>query len=115
MQSVGTTIKAARLQAGLSLEDINARTRISIRNLQAIEEDDLSAMVSAFFYKSFVTQIAKSLDIEISTLSPLIEDALAQIPEPLVPRQDERLTRGAVIRSSSRPRNYKWVFSLGSL
>jgi len=37
------------------------------------------------------------------------------MPAPLVPGQDERLTRGAVIRSSSRRRNYKWVFSLGSL
>ncbi len=115
MQSVGIIIKAARLQAGLSLEEINARTRIPIRNLQAIEEDDLSVMPSAFFYKSFVTQFAKVIGIESSTLSPLVDNILAQIPEPLVPGQDERITRGAVIRSSIRPRNYKWVFSLGSL
>jgi cytoskeleton protein RodZ len=115
MQSVGILIRTARLQAGLSLEEINARTRIPIRNLQAIEEDDLSSVPSAFFYKSFVTQFAKVLEIESSTLSPLMETVLAQIPEPLVPGQDERITRGAVIRSSSRPRNYKWLFSLGSL
>jgi len=73
MQSVGKFIKAARLQAGLSLEEINARTRISIRTLQAIEEDDLSAMPSAFFYKSFVMQFAKALELESSTLYPLID------------------------------------------
>jgi transcriptional regulator with XRE-family HTH domain len=115
MQSVGQFIRSARLQAGLSLEDINARTRISIRNLQAIEQDDASAMPSAFFYRSFVTQFGAALAIESSTLSPLIESVLAQIPEPLVPGQDIRLTRGALIRSSSRPRSYKWVYSLGSL
>ncbi len=115
MQSVGNFIQASRLQAGLSLEEISARTRISIRNLQAIEEDDVSVMPSAFFYKSFVHQFAKALDIESTTLSPLIESVLARIPEPLIPGQNERIAKGAVIRSSSRPRNYKWLFSLGSL
>jgi|tagenome__1003787_1003787.scaffolds.fasta_scaffold20988879_7 cytoskeleton protein RodZ len=115
MQSVGIIIKAARLQAGLSLEEINARTRIPIRNLEAIEEDDLSVMPSAFFYKSFAKQFAKVLGIDSSTISTLIDDVLGRMPEPLVPGQDERITRGAVIRSSIRPRNYKWVFSLGSL
>src|SRR5881227_1720105 len=115
MQSIGILIRAARLQAGLSLEEINARTRIPVRNLQAIEEDDLSVMPSAFFYKSFVSQFARALEIDSSTISPLIEDTLARLPEPLVPGQDIRITRGAVIRSSIRPRNYKWLFSLGSL
>ncbi|MFL6414701.1 MAG: helix-turn-helix domain-containing protein [Bryobacteraceae bacterium] len=115
MQSVGKIIRAARLQAGLSLEEISAHTRISLRSLQAIEEDDLSAMPSAFFYKSFVHQFAKVLAIQSSVIAPLIDDVLAQIPEPLIPGQDVRLTRGAVIRSSSRPRSYKWVFSLASL
>jgi len=115
MQSVGNFIRAARLQTGLSLEEISACTRISLRTLQAIEEDDISVMPSAFFYKSFVYQFGRALDIESSTLSPLIEVVLAQIPEPLIPGQDERIAKGAVIRSSSRPRNYKWLFSLGSL
>jgi len=115
MQSVGNFIHAARLENGLSLEEISARTRISLRTLQAIEEDDISVMPSAFFYKSFVHQFGKALDIEGSTLSPLIEVALARIPEPLIPGQNERIAKGAVVRSSSRPRNYKWLFSLGSL
>src|SRR3954451_14470421 len=42
MQSVGNFIHAARLKNGLSLEEISARTRISLRTLQAIEEDDIS-------------------------------------------------------------------------
>ena len=115
MQSVGNLIRESRLQAGLSLEQISAHTRISLRTLQAIEDDDLSVMPSAFFYKSFVGQFAKVLQIENSTLSPLIEDVLANIPEPLIPGQDERIARGAVIRISSRPRSYKWFYSLSSL
>jgi cytoskeleton protein RodZ len=115
MQSVGNFIRTARTQTGLSLEQISAHTRIAVRTLQAIEEDDISVMPSAFFYKSFVHQFGKTLGIEGSTLSPLIENVLAQIPEPLVPGQNERFAKGAVIRSSSRPRSYKWLFSLGSL
>jgi len=104
MQSVGKLIRATRLQNGLSLEDISAHTRICIRNLQAIEEDDISAMPSAFFYKSFVNQFGRALGIESDTLSSLMEGVLAQIPEPLVPGQAERIAKGAVIRSSIRPR-----------
>jgi hypothetical protein len=115
MQSVGNLIRASRLQAGLSLEEISARTRISLRSLQAIEDDDLSVMPSAFFYKSFVAQFAKVLEMESSTLSPLVEDVLATIPEPRIPGQDERIAKGAVIRSLTRPRSYKWLYSLSSL
>jgi cytoskeleton protein RodZ len=115
MQSVGKFIRATRLEAGLSLEDISAYTRISLRNLQAIEEDDISVMPSAFFYKSFVNQFGNVLGIDGQTLSPLIDQVLPRIPEALVPGQAERIAKGAVIRSSIRPRNYKWLFSVGSL
>lgn len=115
MQSVGKFIRATRLETGLSLEEISAHTRICIRNLQAIEEDDISAMPSAFFYRSFVNQFGRALGIESDTLSSLMEGVLAQIPEPLVPGQAERIAKGAVIRSSIRPRSYKWLFSVGSL
>jgi cytoskeleton protein RodZ len=115
MQSVGKFIRATRLEAGLSLEEISAYTRISVRNLQAIEEDDISVMPSAFFYKSFVNQFGNVLGLQSQTLSPLIDQVLPRIPEPLVPGQAERIAKGAVIRSSTRPRNFKWLFSVGSL
>lgn len=99
----------------MSLEEISVRTRISLRNLQAIEDDDISVMPSAFFYKSFVGQFANELHIESNTLFPLIESVLAQIPEPLVPGQDERIAKNAVVRRSSRRGNFKWLFSLASL
>ncbi len=85
MQSVGKLIRASRLQAGLSLEEISAHTRISIRHLQAIEDDEISVIPSAFFYKSFVHQFARILADRNSTLSPLMDSVLAQIPEPLIP------------------------------
>ncbi|MFL6450753.1 MAG: helix-turn-helix domain-containing protein [Bryobacteraceae bacterium] len=115
MQSVGKFIQQSRLQAGVSLEEISARTRISLHTLQAIEDDDLSVMPSAFFYKSFVAQFAKVLQIESSIISPLIESVLANIPDPRIPGQDERIAKGVVIRSSVRPRSFKWLYSLGSL
>jgi transcriptional regulator with XRE-family HTH domain len=115
MQSVGKLIRATRLEAGLSLEEISAYTRISVRNLQAIEEDDVSVMPSAFFYKSFVNQFGNALGIQSQTLTPMVDQVLPRIPEPLVPGQAERIAKGAVIRSSTRPRNYKWLFSVGSL
>lgn len=115
MQSVGNLIQATRLQAGISLEEISVRTRISLRTLQAIEADDVSVMPSAFFYKSFISQFASALQIENSTILPLIEGVISEFPEPLVPGQNERIAKNALIRSSIRPRNFKWLYSVGSL
>lgn len=115
MQSVGNLLRAARVEVGLSLEDVFARTRISLRSLEAIEEDDMSAMPSSFFYKSFVTQFANALGIDPATLAPLLDDVIADWPEPLMPGQNERHMRNAVIRPLGLKRNFRWLYSLGSL
>ncbi len=85
MQSVGESLRAARLDLGLTLEQVSARTRISVKNLRAIEADELSTISSAFFYKSFVRQFAVELGLDYSLLSPAVQAAVSTIPEPAIP------------------------------
>jgi cytoskeleton protein RodZ len=75
MESVGQKLREARLQLGFSLERISASTRISVKLLQAIEDDDLSRFSSAFFYKSFVSQFAQEVQIQGRELTSSIEAA----------------------------------------
>ena len=91
MQSVGTRLREARIKKGYTLEDINARTRISLKNLNAIESDDLSKISSPFTYRSFVKQVADTLGVDFATLAPDVQAASSTMPEPLVPGQEEEV------------------------
>jgi RodZ C-terminal domain/Helix-turn-helix domain len=116
MESVGQQLRIARSRVGLALEDVSARTRISLKNLHAIENDDLSRFSSAFFYKSFVRQFANCVSLDFSQLSIALNAALASLPEPLVPGQP-----GAPVRPDlpglrpQRTRKLRWLASVASL
>lgn len=115
MQSVGSVIRVARLQAGLSLEQVSIKTRISVKNLQAIENDDLSQFSSSFFYKSFVRQFAREVSIDYDSLSSLVGAATSEIPEPMIPGQRDVIIEKAVLApSSSRSKRWRWLRPVSS-
>ncbi len=91
MQSVGTRLREARIKKGYTLEEINSRTRISLKNLNAIESDDLSKISSPFTYRSFVKQMADLLGVDHATLAADALTASSTMPEPLVPGQEEEV------------------------
>jgi cytoskeleton protein RodZ len=110
MQSVGTRLREARIKKGYTLEDINTRTRISLKNLNAIESDDLDKMSSPFTYRSFVKQVADILGADFATLAPDVQVASSTMPEPLVPGQEEELFIRPHQFQQARPkRNLSWV------
>jgi cytoskeletal protein RodZ len=110
MQSVGTRLLEARIKKGYTLEDINARTRISLKNLNAIESDDLSRISSPFTYRSFVKQVADTLGTDFSALAPDVQAASSTMPEPLVPGQEEELfVRPHQFQQVKPKRNFSWV------
>jgi cytoskeletal protein RodZ len=84
MLSVGETLRRARLEQGLDLCAVAARTKISARYLEAIECDDRKRLPSGFFYKSFVDQYAKSLSLDTREINAEIDRVLsADEPLPL--------------------------------
>lgn len=91
MQSVGTTLREARIKKGYTLDDINARTRISLKNLNAIESDDLSKISSPFTYRSFVKQVCDLVGLDHATVAADAVAASSTMPEPLVPGQEEEV------------------------
>jgi cytoskeleton protein RodZ len=117
MESVGQKLRAKRLELGFTLEEISAKTRISVRNLEALENDDASRYSSAFFYKSFVRQFARQLKIEFEELAAAVEKVTSTIPEPLMPGQDERNLPSPKMPAlrPSHVKKLRWLNSFTSL
>jgi cytoskeletal protein RodZ len=88
MSSIGEILKRARLEQGLDLSTVSARTKISSNYLVAIESDDRKKLPSGFFYKSFVDQYAKALSLDTKEIDAEVGRMLAEdAPLPL-PGQD---------------------------
>lgn len=117
MESVGSKLRAIRLQQGLTLEDISAQTRISTRNLQAIEKDDPSVIGSRFFYRSFVRQFAQQLRLDYRELESAVQSLSNILDEPLMPGQTGcGVTHPSVpALHSSRCKGLPWAYSFTSL
>lgn len=59
--SLGEFLREARNKQGLDLTAISEETKISLKNLQAIEEDDFKTLPAEAFTRGFYTLYAKSL------------------------------------------------------
>jgi len=116
MLSVGETLKHARLEQGLDLSTVAAETKISARYLQAIEADDRKILPSAFFYKSFVEQYAKSLSVDTQEIDAEVDRVLrADEPLPLPGFESVAARNVAPITSDRRFRAGRSYTSAGTL
>jgi cytoskeletal protein RodZ len=61
-------LSVSRENRGISLEDIAEATKISIRFLRAIEEEDFETLPGGIFNTSYLRQYASTIGIEPSTL-----------------------------------------------
>jgi cytoskeletal protein RodZ len=84
MSSVGKVLQGARLEQRLDLPTVSARTKISVRYLEAIESDDRRSLPSGFFYKSFVDQYARFLGLDTPEINAEVDRLLStDAPLPL--------------------------------
>ena len=61
---LGTELRSARERAGISLPELFARTRIPVRSLRAIEENDFSAVPAGIFVRSYIRQYAREVGVD---------------------------------------------------
>ena len=82
---LGTDLRNAREHAGLSLQDLAARTRIPQRTLRAIEDNDFDNVPPGIFARSFIRTYAQEVGVDPAA-------AVAQyrsMTEPVVEPRDE--------------------------
>jgi len=110
MFSIGEVLKRARLEQGLELSAVAARTKISTNFLVAIESDDRKKLPSGFFYKSFVDQYARALSLDTKEIEVEVDRMLAEdAPLPL-PGQDSNPIHRVPPVSMGRFRR-RWPFA----
>lgn len=114
MPSVGTILRGARVQAGLTLEHISAQTCIPVKVLEALERDDLTPISSAFFYKSFVRQFAGKVNLPYESLADAVAEKAKVYPETFGRHQFESVVQHAVVKTRKRPMNLRSWLTAGS-
>ena len=112
MQSVGAKLKEARERKGFSLDEINARTRITPKNLVAIERDEVRNISSPFFYRSFVRQYAEQVDLDFRVIASAVDLMAGNMPQPDLPGQGvHQPVRVAPVQARPK-RDLSWVVSV---
>jgi cytoskeletal protein RodZ len=77
MSTVSEILQRARLEQGIDLATIAARTRIKTKYLQAIESNDRKSLPGRFFYKSFVHQYATFLGVDTRAIDAAVDRELS--------------------------------------
>ncbi|QGS68686.1 helix-turn-helix domain-containing protein [Oceanobacillus sp. 143] len=75
---VGVRLKEARLEKGLSLDELQEITKIQKRYLVAIEEGNLSILPGKFYARAFIKEYATAVDLDSSEL---LEEHKEEIPQ----------------------------------
>ena len=73
-REVGDRLREFRTDAGLEVAELAARTRISARYIQALEEGRFDLLPGSFFARGFIKSICAELDRDPD---PLLEEVLA--------------------------------------
>jgi transcriptional regulator with XRE-family HTH domain len=100
MIEIGKTLRQAREQRGLRLEDVARVTKISTRYLRAIENERFEALPAPFYARSCLREYADFLGLDSDRL---VESYRERIHEPEQPLVLEAIT------PERRPRVSGWV------
>lgn len=102
MATIGQTLSTARIAAGCSLEQLSKRTRIRMRVLRAIENDDFVPCGGDFYARGHIRRLSKCFGVDPG---PLLEEYerehalnndLASVPLPTQPINTSKAVRAAV-------------------
>ncbi len=95
MNSIGADVRQERERQGLSLEEVSERTRITVRNLEAIEQDDFESFPNRVYARAFLRDYANFLGLDSAELLERYEEQRAGEPVPAPPAEPRRGTRPA--------------------
>jgi cytoskeletal protein RodZ len=111
MFAVSEVLRRARLDQGIDLATVAARTKIKAKYLQAIEAGDPKSLPGGFFYKSFAHQYATFLGVDARAIDAEIDRVLgADAPQPLPMAAQQK-----AVELSSRSRGATKYFSYAAL
>ena len=68
MKTVGEILRAARADKNITLESISTETKINLKYLKAIEENDFNSLPAAAFTKGFLQNYATTIGVDPATV-----------------------------------------------
>ena len=68
-QGFGAMLRAAREAQGISLGDMAVRSRLSVAQVRALEEEDVAALPEPVYVRAFIRGCAHSLGLDPQALS----------------------------------------------
>jgi cytoskeleton protein RodZ len=98
--SPGSTIRAARTRAGLSLEELASRTRLTRQTLEAMESDAFDQLLEPVYVRGYYRKCARILEIPDQPLVDAYDRMYS--PPPKAAPQRLRLASGGDLGSSPR-------------
>lgn len=99
MTELGNRLKEARLEKGMSLDDLQTVTKIQKRYLQGIEDGIYKMMPGPFYVRAFIKQYAEAVDLDPEEL---FEQYKSEIPATLNDDLPEKLSRVQTRKTISR-------------
>jgi helix-turn-helix protein len=87
---IGVTLAAARLRAGLTLEDVAATTRIKVGRLVEFENDDYSGCGATVFARGRLSAIARAVGLDPAPLLAVFDASLEPGPSAAATRPNGR-------------------------
>lgn len=85
MASFGENLRRERELRNVSLRDVASATKISVRFLEAIEQDRVEVLPGGIFRRAFVVQFAKHLGLDAERLAVEFEHVHGPSPAPEPP------------------------------
>ena len=67
-KTIGEVLRLARVNQGLSLEELQRKTDIQLDMLEALESDDFDKLPSPFYVRSFLRKYAWAVELDESTV-----------------------------------------------
>ena len=62
-KTIGEVLRLARINQGLSLEELQRKTDIQLNLLEALESDDFDQLPSPFYTRSFLRKYAWAVEL----------------------------------------------------
>lgn len=84
--TVGETLKQARTERGLTLDDLQNNTKIQKRYLIAIEENNFKSLPGDFYVRAFIRQYAQTVGAPVEDIMEMLDQQLGQ-EKPVVAEQ----------------------------
>lgn len=94
----GPRMKRVREERGVSLRDISERTKVSVRTLEALEQDDIARLPGGIFSRSIVRAYSEAIG---SDPEGAVRDFVSRFPiESVLPRAAPAHTRTIYLRAA---------------